>query len=157
MAVVVKNPPTNAGDTRDMGSIPGSGRSPGGGHGNLPQYSCLENPMDRGAWRAIVHRVIKSQTRLKWLSTHTCIMTPYFCTGIHSTRIWRVLPSCVSPSVMSDSLPGPVLCPRILYLNSTAGSQMGKMDVWLNKSSTSELGKHSPCARPMPLFVWPTS
>ena len=57
-----KNLPTNAGDARDMGSIPGSGRSPGGGHGNPLQYSCLENPMDRGALRATVHRVTKSQT-----------------------------------------------------------------------------------------------
>ena len=54
----------NAGDTGDTGSIPGSGRSPGGGNGNLLQYSCLENPMDRGAWRATVHGVLKSQTRL---------------------------------------------------------------------------------------------
>ena len=49
---------------RDMGSIPGLGRSPGGGHGNPPQFSCLENPMDRGAWRATVHGVSKSRTRL---------------------------------------------------------------------------------------------
>ena len=47
---MVKNPPANAGDIRDKGSIPGSGRSPGGGNGNLLQYSCLENSMDRGAW-----------------------------------------------------------------------------------------------------------
>ena len=52
---MVKNTPTNAGDVRDMGSIPGLGRSPEGGHSNLPQYSCLENPMDRGAWWATVH------------------------------------------------------------------------------------------------------
>ena len=52
----------NAGDAEDMGSIPGSGRSPGGGHGNPRQYSCLENPMDRGAWWAAVHRVTKSRT-----------------------------------------------------------------------------------------------
>ena len=71
MTLVVKNPPANAGDIRDTGSIPGSGRSPGGGHSNLPQYSCLENPMDRGTWRATVHRVAKSRTRLKQLSTHT--------------------------------------------------------------------------------------
>ena len=51
---MVKNPPANAGDMRDTGSIPESGRSPGGGHGNLFQYSCLENPMDRGAWWATV-------------------------------------------------------------------------------------------------------
>ena len=58
----------NARDTGNMGLIPGSGRSPGGGHGNPLQYSCLENPMDR-VWRAIVHRVTKSWTRLKQLST----------------------------------------------------------------------------------------
>ena len=50
VALVVKNPPANAGDVRDTGSVPGSGRSPGGGHGNPLQYSCLENSMDRGAW-----------------------------------------------------------------------------------------------------------
>jgi len=55
----------NAGDTRDTGSIPGSGRSPGEGLGNPLQYSCLENPMDRGAWWAEVRRGAKSQTRLK--------------------------------------------------------------------------------------------
>ena len=64
-----------------MGSIPGSGRSLGGGHGNPLQYSCLENPMDREAWRAIVHGVAKSQTRLKQLSMHAfrilCIFVQY--------------------------------------------------------------------------------
>ena len=54
MALEVKNPPANAGDVRDLGSIPESGRSPGGGHGNPLQYSCLENPRDRGAWQALV-------------------------------------------------------------------------------------------------------
>ena len=57
-----KNPPANAGDIRDMGSIPGLGRSPEGGHANPLQYSCLENPKDRGAWWATVHGVAKSQT-----------------------------------------------------------------------------------------------
>ena len=61
---MVKNLPANAGDTRDMGSIPESGRSTGGGHGNLLQYSCLDNPMDRGASWATVHGIAKSQTRL---------------------------------------------------------------------------------------------
>ena len=65
---VVKNPPANAGDTGDVGSIPRSGRSPGGGHGNPLQYSCPENPMDKGAWWAAVHRVTKSWTQLKQLS-----------------------------------------------------------------------------------------
>ena len=54
MAIVVKNPPANAGGIRDSGSIPESERSPGGGQGNPLQYSCLENPMDRGAWWAEV-------------------------------------------------------------------------------------------------------
>ena len=60
VALVVKYMPANAGDIRDMDSIPESGRSPGGGHGHLLKYSCLENPMDRGAWRATVHGVTKS-------------------------------------------------------------------------------------------------
>ena len=68
--LVVKNWPTSAGDIRDAGSIPGPGRSPGGGPGNPLQCSCLENPMDRGAWRAADLRVAQSQTRLKRLSTH---------------------------------------------------------------------------------------
>ena len=56
--------PAHAGDIRDVGSIPGSGRSSGGGHGNPLQYSCLKNSLDRGAWRATVHRSAKSQTQL---------------------------------------------------------------------------------------------
>ena len=68
---VVKNPSNNAGDIKDLGSIiPGSGRSPGGGHGNPLQYSCLGNPMDRGAWWATVHRIAKNQTQLKQLCMH---------------------------------------------------------------------------------------
>ena len=59
-----KNPPANIGDTGDAGWIPGSGRFPGVENGNPLQYSCLENFMDRGAWRAIVRGVVKSQTRL---------------------------------------------------------------------------------------------
>ena len=61
---MVKNPPASAGDAGDMGSNPESGRSPGGGNGNSLQYSCPENPMDRGAWQATVHGVPKSQTGL---------------------------------------------------------------------------------------------
>ena len=68
MELVVKNPSVNTGDIRDSGSIPGLGRSPGGGHGNPLQYSCLENPMDRGAWRATVHGVTKSWTGQKRFS-----------------------------------------------------------------------------------------
>ena len=62
MALLVKDLPANAGDIEDIGSIPGLERSPGGGHGNPLQYSCLENPMDRGAWQATVHGVTESDT-----------------------------------------------------------------------------------------------
>ena len=64
VALVVKYLPANAGEIRDTGSTPGSERSPGGGHGNPLQYSCRENPMDRGAWWAAVHGVAKSRARL---------------------------------------------------------------------------------------------
>ena len=62
MALVVKNLSDNTGDIRDAGSIPGLERSPGGRHGKPLQHSCLENPMDRGAWRATVHGDAKSRT-----------------------------------------------------------------------------------------------
>ena len=62
----------NAGDTRDVGSTPGSGRSPGREHGDPLQYTCLENPMDRGAWWATVHRVAKSWTQLEQPSIQAC-------------------------------------------------------------------------------------
>ena len=68
VALAVKNLPANAGDLKDAGSVPGSGRSPRGGHGSPLQYSCLENPMDRGAWRATVPSVVKSRTRLNPLA-----------------------------------------------------------------------------------------
>ena len=71
MAPVVKNPPANAGDMRDGNSIPGPGRSPREVHDNPLQYSCIENPMDRGAWQATVRRVTKSWIQIKQLSTQT--------------------------------------------------------------------------------------
>ena len=73
VVLVVKNLPANAEDIRDVCSTPGSGRSPGGGHGNPLHFSCLENPMDRGACWATVHGVTQSQIRLKQLSMHTHI------------------------------------------------------------------------------------
>ena len=68
---MIKNLSANAGDKRDMNTIPVLGRCPRGGHGNPLQYSCLENPMDRGAWRAAVQGVTQNQTGLRWLRTHT--------------------------------------------------------------------------------------
>ena len=67
---MVKNPPANAGDIKDTGSIPGLGRSAGAGNGNPLQYSYLENPVDRGAWWATVQSVVKNQTQLERLSMH---------------------------------------------------------------------------------------
>ena len=76
-ALVIKNLPANAGDVREVVSVPGLGRSPGGERGNPLQYSCLENPMDRGAWRAPVHSVTQSWTGLKQLSTHARSSYPF--------------------------------------------------------------------------------
>ena len=84
VALVVKSPSANIGNVRDVGLIPGSGRSPGGGHGKPLQYSCLANPMDRGAWQAAAHRVTQSRTRLSdWTE-----LTPskYHILWIHSTE-----------------------------------------------------------------------
>ena len=70
----VKKLPPNAREVRDLGLIPGSGRSPGGGHDNSLQYSCLENPMDRGAWRATVHRVTKNRITLLYIRNTVLII-----------------------------------------------------------------------------------
>ena len=78
----VKESTCNAGGTGNTGSIPGSGRSSGGGHGNPLQYSCLENPMDRGVWRVTVHSMTKRWTQLKRLSMHVC---DYNALGLRNT------------------------------------------------------------------------
>ena len=90
VALVVKNLPATARDTRNTSSVSGSGRSPAGGHGNPLQYTCLENPTDRGAWWATVHRVAKSQTWLKRLSMHAHIHQA-------NTEIWIHLSSESEP------------------------------------------------------------
>ena len=77
MALLVKNPPANAGDIRVVGSVSGLGSSPLGGNGNPLQYSCLENPIDRGTWWATVHGVAKSLTRLERLSTHAFFLSVF--------------------------------------------------------------------------------
>ena len=90
MVLVVKNMSVNAGGIRNTDLNPESGRCPGGGHGNPLQYSCLENPMDRGAWQATVHRVSKSQAQLKRLSSHSAI-DPWENTHTHIAHIGEVL------------------------------------------------------------------
>ena len=79
---VVKNPPANAADAGDVSSVPGLGRSPGEGNGNPLQYSCLENPMDRGAGQATVHGVAKSWTRL----------SDFSFTTFHALKVFTGLP-----------------------------------------------------------------
>ena len=76
---MVKNLPPGTGNIREGGSIPGSGRSSGGTRGNPLQYSHLENPKDRGAWQATVHRIEKSQTQLKLISMHLQFLIWHFC------------------------------------------------------------------------------
>ena len=87
VALVVKNLSTNARDTRDLSLIPGLGRSPRKGHGNPLQNSCLENSMNSGAWRAIVYRVAKSQTLLKWLGIQ------------HTKQIFKFQSGCLASSL----------------------------------------------------------
>ena len=96
---MVKNLPANSRDATDSGSIPRSGRSTGGGHGNPLQYSCLENPMDREAWRAVVHRVKKSWTQLKRFSMYaSCHIWVYQIITLYtkamaphsSTLAWKI-------------------------------------------------------------------
>ena len=82
-------------------SKPGSGRSPGGGHGNPIKYSCLENPMDRGAWQATVHRVTKSLTQLKRLSTHACPHPVSCCMPFFSDE--RFTPKILSTGTEQDN------------------------------------------------------
>ena len=102
VSLVVKNPPANIGNVKDMGLILGLGRSPEGRHGNPLQYSCLENLMDRGAWRATVHRVAKSQTQLKW--QHACIR------GTYTMILWlRKVHGCECPSEWRRWLSIPLL------------------------------------------------
>ena len=84
-----KEPACHAGDIRVAGLIPGLGRSPGGGHGNQLQYSCLESPMNRGDWQATIHRVSKSQTRLKQVSTHN-VVNLMSCSFLTTLFWWNV-------------------------------------------------------------------
>ena len=78
-----KDLPANAGDIKGKGLIPESGRSPGGGHRNPLQYSCLKHSMDRGAWQSLVHRVPKSQTQLKRFSMHAHMSIFLFSAYVH--------------------------------------------------------------------------
>ena len=104
---MVKNLPANTGDIRDTGSIPGSGRYPGGGLHNPLQYSCLENPMDRGAWQATVHGVAKSRTGLKQISTKEIpdsLVTLPLCAAATAAKSLQSCPTLCDP--IDGSPPG---------------------------------------------------
>ena len=121
VVLVVKNLPANAGDLRDMGSTLGLGRSPGGGHGNSLQYSCLESPMDRRAWWATVQKVTQCQTWLKQLSTHVHTHyshpdTSWFPGDWPSTGI--KYPSPDSKPLKSQSALQPLCIPMVPYNHS---------------------------------------
>ena len=102
--------PADAGNLRDLGLIPGSGRSPRGGHGNPLQYSHLKNFMDTGAWRVIIHRVEKSWTQLKRLSTHTHMRNLYnaLCFRVTSNKTNQMKFLCFDAryiNIPSESFP----------------------------------------------------
>ena len=143
VAIVVKNLPGSAGDVWDVGLLSGSGRSPREGHGNPLQYSCLENPMDRGAWWATVHGATKSQTWLTQLNTHThpfptvcCCLC--WCKLIHLTRVVYFLCSFLLHWSVSVSMPvlyyydycsfvntGITMAPALLFFLKIALAIMG--------------------------------
>ena len=120
VAQMVKNLPANAGDAGDVDLIPGLGRSPGEGNGNPLQYTCLENPMDKGGWRATVHRVAKSQARRKQLSMHVFVTT---------TVARGPLASRVARGVSGPSSPGTSLRMKASMWRKTAsrpGAECGR-------------------------------
>ena len=105
MALVVKNLQANAGDLRDKGSIPESGRSPGEGHDNSLQYPCLENPMDRGAWWATFQGVTEGRTWLKWLSTQAFQLGSHRQLKQNSFPRWN---NTIMGGVWVENVPGAV-------------------------------------------------
>ena len=133
VVLVVKNPPANAGDVRDLGSIPGLGRASGGGHDNPLQYSSLENPMERKAWQATVHEISKSRTWLKQLSTCTngqvfcCYFLPYYPKREGFTLSAKVVHMSVCVNSLScrgcDRLPHSWLGPRLTSLSQLCSRQ----------------------------------
>ena len=96
----------NAGASGDIGSTSGSGRSPGGGHGKPLQYSCLQNPVDRGAWQATVHSVAKSQTQLKQLSIHASFQGTTNSTDLRKNRLISELPKLVQSGKLRQRVSG---------------------------------------------------
>ena len=108
VVLVVKNPLANAGDIRDVGSIPGSGRSPREGRGNPLQYSCLENPMDRGPWQATVHGVANESYKTETTPWTAAYQAPPSM-GFSRQDYWRNIPSKGIHSIFMNSSSGNAL------------------------------------------------
>ena len=158
---MVKNLPANAGDITDMDSIPVLGRFPRGRHDNPLQHSCLENPMDREAWWALVHRVTKSQTQLKLLNSHTsskptsCCSVTKLCPTLQPHRLQqaRLLCPSLSPGACSNSCPLSWCCPPTISSSVTPFSSClqpflasGSFQMsWLFTSDGQNIGV-SPCS-----------
>ena len=132
------------GTVRDTGSIPQSGRSPGGGHRNPPQYSCLENPMDRGARRATVHRVTKSQTWWKQFSTRKwdtgCINSAAYNSGQIGVFLSPIICIRIQSSECShltlESQGNDNICPQGIKLLTPGSSQDGTRSSFSQQGST---------------------
>ena len=133
---------------RDAGSIPGSRRSSGGGHGNPLQCSCLENPMDRGAWQATVHRVTKSGTQVKQLSTHAKVAlrtkwnNPFSDAIGRDSRFWHHLVSWDTVGLWLNTIPlSPATHPQAqIKVVATLSQPTAYLAKWNDKTGT-ELGK----------------
>ena len=165
---MVKNPPANAGDIRDEGSTPGLGRSPGGGHGNPLQYSCLENPMDRGAWRVTwgrVHWVTKGQTQQNQLSMRARVLffpvpSPLGCTvgvtaGTGSPFASILSPlgahhwgSCL-PSMAGNSFHSPQLDVHLGPFTLCGLGTMEPLEHWPQRSTEGGREARSPPVQPL--------
>ena len=146
--LVVKNLPANAGVVKETGLIPESGRSPGEGHGKPLRYSCLENPMDRGAWRATVRRVVQSWTGLKWRSMHACTFPEYsrvwsmlyfsFGSNLHSLLRWS---SCLDPYI-------PSIWPLTLH---RCKGRLRHLAIIIDKKTQMRVNNHQRCLFPFPI------
>ena len=164
--LVVKNLSARAGDVRDGGSVPGLGRYPGGEHGNPFQYSCLENPRDRGTWQAIGHRFAKSQTQLKQLSTQHVVVQLLSCvwhfatpwtaahqTPLFSTISWNLLKFMSIELVMlSNHLI--LCCPFSFYLPSFPASGSFPMNQLFASGGQSNEASASVSVLPTNIHDW---
>ena len=121
---MVKNPPANAGDVRNVGSIPGLEKFPGGGHGNPLQYSCLENPVDRGAWLGVVHGVTKS--RIRFIDgTTTNEECPYLIGFVNKNKGTKIIVNTVWNILKPVTYYSPPPCPKEKAIPSSGpGMQM---------------------------------